>query len=293
MSQERRSLSGWIFDSANSLFIMFLMILMLYPFWYMIAGSLSDPVAIFGQRGLLLWPKGFSLDAYRAVFGNKLIWSGYRNTLLYLVAGTTVNLLLTAFGAYALSRRGVYFRNLIMGMIVFTMFFDGGLIPRYFLVYRLGLIDNRLALILPGAIGTMNMIIMRTAFAGISESMEESARIDGANDFTILFRIMIPIAMPVVAVMILFYGVGHWNAWFDAMIYLSKRNLYPLQLVLREILINHSTDMTTGTVGTDVQPIGETIKFATIIVATVPVLVIYPFLQRYFVKGVMIGSLKE
>ena len=223
-----------------------------------------------------------------------MIWIGYRNTSFYMIAGTTLNMLLTAFGAYVLSRKGVLFRNIMMGMIVFTMFFDGGLIPRYFLVKNLGLIDNRLALILPGAIATMNLIIMRTAFANIPDSIEESARIDGADDFTILFRIVIPMSLPVMAVMVLFYGVGHWNAWFDAMIYLTKRTLYPLQFVLREILISSSTEsMSTGTMGGDVEPIGETIKFATIIMATVPVMLIYPFLQRYFVKGVMIGSTKR
>lgn len=184
-------------------------------------------------------------------------------------------------------------KNPIMFLIVFTMFFNGGLIPTYLLVNNLGLLDSRWALIIPSAMSAYNLIIMRTSFQGIPVSLEESAKLDGANDFTVLFRIVLPLSMPVVAVMILFYGVGHWNSWFNALIYLRTRDLYPLQLILREILITNSTDsMMTGVGGADKMPIGETIKYATIIVATIPILLLYPFLQKYFVKGVMIGAIK-
>jgi putative aldouronate transport system permease protein len=185
-------------------------------------------------------------------------------------------------------------KNPIMMLIVFTMFFSGGLIPNYLLVSELGMLNTRWALIIPGAISTYNLIIMRTSFQGIPASLEESAKIDGANDFTILFRIILPLSLPIVSVMILFYGVSHWNAWFNALLYLRDRDLYPLQLVLREILITNSTDsMTTGASDIDKALISETIKYAAIIVATVPVLFLYPFLQKYFVKGVMIGAVKE
>lgn len=181
-----------------------------------------------------------------------------------------------------------------MFFIVFTMFFSGGLIPSYLLVTGLGMLDSLWALIIPGAVSAFNLIIMRTAFQGIPVSLEESAKLDGANDFTVLVRIILPLSLTVIAVMILFYGVGHWNSWFGALIYLRDRDLYPLQLVLLEILITNSTDsMLTAAGPADKMPIGETIKYATIIVATVPILLLYPFLQKYFVKGVMIGAIKE
>jgi putative aldouronate transport system permease protein len=181
-----------------------------------------------------------------------------------------------------------------MFMIVVTMFFQGGLIPTYLLVSNLGLVDTPWAMIIPGAINTWNLIIMRTSFQAVPASLEESAKIDGANEWTIMWRIILPLSIPVMAVMVLFYAVGHWNAWFNAMIYLRDRNLYPLQLILREILITNSTDsMMTNASGVDKMPISETIKYATIMVATIPILVLYPFLQKYFVKGVMIGALKE
>jgi len=200
---------------------------------------------------------------------------------------------MTSLGAYALSRQNFLWKNPIMFGIVFTMFFSGGLIPTFLLVNKIGLLDSRWALIIPAAMSTYNLIIMRTSFQGIPASLEESAKLDGANDFTVLFRIVMPLSMPVIAVMILFYGVAHWNSWFSALIYIRSRDLFPLQLILREILITNNTDsMMTGVGGGDRMPIGETIKYATIIVSTIPVLCLYPFLQKYFVKGVMIGAIK-
>ncbi|MCZ8518932.1 MULTISPECIES: carbohydrate ABC transporter permease [Paenibacillus] len=290
----RRTTGEKVFDGTNAMFMVLLSLLTLYPFLYVAFASLSDPAELMQHRGLLLMPDGFSLDAYKAVFDNPMIPAGYRNTLFYVAAGTAINLFMTSLGAYVLSRKGVYFRNALMFLIVLTMFFQGGLIPTYLLVSSLGMIDTPWALLLPGAISTWNLIIMRTSFQAVPVSLEESARIDGANDWTILFRVIIPLSLPVMAVMILFYGVGHWNAWFGAMIYLRDRELYPLQLVLREILITNSTDnMMTGASSLDKIPVGETIKYATIIVATVPILLLYPFLQKYFVKGVMIGAIKE
>ncbi|WP_409342397.1 carbohydrate ABC transporter permease [Paenibacillus sp. MBLB4367] len=289
----KRSFGERTFDLFNILFMVVLSIVTIYPFLYVLFASLSDPSWIVKVRGLIWYPKGLNFEAYRLVFNNPSILTGYANTILYVVAGTVLNILMTSLGAYALSRQNVMWKNPIMFMIVFTMFFSGGLIPTYLLVDGLGMLDNRLALIIPTAMSAYNLIIMRTAFQGIPVSLEESAKLDGANDFTILFRIVLPLSMPVVAVMILFYGVGHWNAWFNALIYLRTRDLYPLQLILREILITNSTDsMMTGVGGGDKMPIGETIKYATIIVATIPILCLYPFLQKYFVKGVMIGAVK-
>ncbi|AEE95363.1 carbohydrate ABC transporter permease [Mahella australiensis] len=290
----KKSIGERIFDVFNTALMILLMVVTLYPFLHVFFASISDPTAVVQHRGLLLWPEGFTAGAYKLVFKNPMIPVGYKNTLIYVLAGTTINIFMTTLGAYGLSRRNVYFKNHIMFLITFTMFFSGGLIPTYLLVKDLGMTDTRWALLIPNAISAYNLIIMRTSFAGVPVSLEESAKLDGANDFTVLFRIILPLSMPVVAVMILFYGVNHWNSWFNAMIYLRDRQLFPLQLVLREILISNSTDtMIAGSAGLDREPIGETVKYATIIVATVPILFIYPFLQRYFVKGVMIGAIKE
>jgi putative aldouronate transport system permease protein len=272
-----------------------LMVVTLYPFLYVLFASLSDPAAMMQNRGLLFAPLGFTLGAYKAVLDNPMILVGYRNTLFYVVAGTSINMVMTVLGAYALSRKNVMLKNPVMFMIVFTMFFNGGMIPTFLLVGQtLGLQDTPWALILPGAISTMNLIILRSAFETVPIALEEAARIDGANDFQILWHVVLPMSLPALAVILLFYAVGMWNAWFGAMIYLRNRELYPLQLVLREILVMSNTEaMTTGASSGDVFQIGETIKYATIIVATLPVLFIYPFLQRYFVKGVMIGAIKE
>lgn len=283
-----------LFDWSNISILTLLSVVTLYPFVYVLFASFSDPAQFIQHRGVMLWPEGWTWESYRLVFANPNIMSGYANTLFYVVVGTTLNLLFTAMGAYGLSRKNVMWKNAIMFLIVLTMFFEGGLIPKYILMLNLGLIDSRWALIIPSAISTWNLIVMRTAFQGVPVSLEESARIDGANDFSILFRVVIPLSLPVMAVMVLFYGVTHWNKWFEALIYLRNRDLYPLQLILREILIQNNTEsMMTDVAGGDKMPVGETIKYATIIVATVPILLLYPFLQKYFVKGVMIGALKE
>ncbi|KRE86488.1 sugar ABC transporter permease [Paenibacillus sp. Soil766] len=289
----RRSWGEQLFDLSNSLFLILLSLFTLYPFVYVLFASFSDPTWAMQVRGLIWYPKGLNWEAYRMVFQNPSIITGYTNTLMYVVLGTSLNILMTSFGAYALSRQQLMWKNPVMFLIVFTMFFNGGLIPTYLLINDLGMVDSRLALIIPAAMSAYNLIIMRTAFMGVPVSLEESAKLDGANDFTVLFRVILPLSMPVVAVMILFYGVAHWNSWFSALIYLRTRDLYPLQLILREILITNSTDsMMTNIGGSDKVPTGETIKYATIIVATAPILFLYPFLQKYFVKGVMIGAIK-
>lgn len=291
--QIKRSMGEIAFETSNIIFLAALSLATIYPLLYVLFASISDPTAIVKHTGILIKPLGFSLDAFKAVFDNPMILTGYLNTLFYVAIGTTINILMTSLGAYGLSRENVLWKNPIMMMIVFTMFFSGGLIPSFLLIKNLGLLDSRWALIFPAAMSAWNLIIMRTSFQGVPVSLEESAKLEGANDFTILFRIILPLSMPTVAVMILFYGVGHWNAWFNALIYLRTRELFPLQLILREILISNSTDsMMTGVGGADKMPVGETIKYATIIVATGPILLLYPFLQKYFVKGVMIGAVK-
>jgi putative aldouronate transport system permease protein len=290
----RNRLGDYLFMAANGVFLTSIVAVTLYPFIFVLFASISDSTLMAQHMGFLVAPLGFSLGSYKLVLSNPMILAGYTNTLVYMSLGTFLNLLMTSLGAYVLSRKGLMLRNLIMFFIVFTMFFSGGLIPYYLVVRGLGLANRMWALILPTAISTYNLIIMRTGFAQIPDSMEESAKIDGASDYRVLFQIIIPLAMPVVAVMILFYSVGHWNSWFPAMIFLRTRDKYPLQLVLREILIASSTDsMTTEASSSDKEPIGETVKYATIITATLPILFVYPFLQRYFIKGIMIGALKE
>lgn len=290
----KRSFGEKSFDLFNTLLMLLLCFVTLYPFLYVLFASFSNPADVAQHRGLLYSPIGFNSGAYKAVFDNPMIAKGYQNTLFYVVAGTAINLFMTSLGAYALSRRNLYFKNHIMFLIVITMVFSGGLIPSYLLIGNLGMLNTPWALLIPGAISTFNLIIMRTAFQGVPVSLEESAKMDGANDLTILFRVVVPLSMPVIAVMILWYAVGHWNSYFSALIYLRDRELYPLQLILREILITNSTDnMMTGASAGDKIPIGETIKYATIIVSTLPILCLYPFLQKYFVKGVMIGAIKE
>lgn len=284
-----------IFHIANTLVMIVMIIITLYPFWYVAVSSISDSRALMRFSGVLLTPQGFSLEAYAMVFKNPNIITGYANTFIIAIGGTVLNLIMTSLGAYVLSRKGINWTRPVMLMIVFTMFFSGGLIPVFLLVNNwLQLGNTLLAVIVPGLISTWNLIILRTSFSSVPESLIESAWLDGANDMTILFRVVIPLSLPVMAVMILFYGVGHWNSWFNAMVYLRDRELYPLQLILREILIQNDTRYMIGGGADmeDVEGVAESIKYATIMVATLPILAVYPFLQKYFVKGVMIGSIK-
>ncbi len=286
----KRSRGEEIFNVFNIIILSLLMLACVYPFWYVICASFSKSSLMMGHSGALIKPLGFSLAAYNKVFENDSIWIGYGNTIIYVVAGTVLNIVMTVMAAYFLSRKNIPGRTPIMLLIMFTMYFSGGMIPGFLNIQQLGLYDSRLVLIVTGAISTFNLIIMRTAMASIDASMEESARLDGANHFTILFKIMLPLTKATVAVLVLYYGVAHWNSWFNAMIYLEDKMKEPLQLVLRQILIiNDLSDMG---VGEDTEMVSETIKHATIIVSTVPILALYPFLQKYFVKGMMVGAVK-
>jgi putative aldouronate transport system permease protein len=290
----RRSAGGLVFDICNSCFLIVLSVVMLYPFIHIVFASISDGYLLMAHTGLMWRPLGLSLGAYQKVWENPMIVRGYLNTLFIVTVGTALNLLMTAMGAYVLSRRNVYWQKPMMVAVVVTMFFSGGLVPFYLLVMGLGLYNSLWSVIVAFAINAYNLIIMRTYFHGIPESLEESARIDGANDFTILFRVILPVATPVLATIGLFYGVSRWNGWFYTMIFLKDRIKYPIALILREILVIGSMeDMMTGQNLRDKEAIAETIKYATTVVATVPILLVYPFLQKYFVKGALLGSLKE
>lgn len=289
----KKTFGDYCFTFFFGAIMIFLALITAYPFLYVLFASLSDPNKYLAYKGILLKPIDFTLQSYKAVLNNPNILIGYKNTLFIVVVGTAINIVFTSMGAYFLSRKGPLWKTPVMVLIVITMFVDGGLIPGYLLIKELGLYDSLWALILPGAISTFNMIIMRTAFQGIPDSLEESAKIDGANDWVILFKLILPLSLPTIAVIGLFYAVGHWNSWFSANIYLQTKTKFPLQLILRDIVINSQTEeMTMGAAMGNSYAMGFTIKYATVIVATLPILVIYPFIQKYFVKGVMIGSLK-
>ncbi len=265
----------------------------LYPMLYVAFASVSDGDKLLSFRGLLWRPLGFTVEAYKRAAANPSIWLGYANTLKLVAGGVALNLSMTILGAYILSRRNVLWSSPLMFAVVFTMFFQSGLIPFYLVVKDTGMMNTLGSLLLPFSIKTFHLIIMRTAFLSLPRSIEESAQIDGAGHWTMMVKIVVPLSMPVIAVMILYTAVDKWNMWFYASIFIQDRSLYPLQLVLREILIQNLTDNLSSGAGVgEARKLGETIKYATIMIATVPVLLGYPFLQKYFVKGVMVGAIK-
>ncbi len=291
----KRSIGSKIFDIFNHIFMIGIILVTLYPMYYVLVSSLSDSGSLIGTRGLVLFPKGLNIASYKAVFSNPNIFTGYRVTIFVVVVGTVLSIITTAIGAFLITRKTFKARKALSYMMVFTMYFSGGMIPTYLMVYKyLHLGDSLWALILPMLVSTYNLLIMKANFESIPDSLEEAAKIDGAGDILILFRIILPLSMSVIAVMVLYYGVAYWNSWFNAMMYLRTRTKFPLQLILREILISNdvtSMDVGNSSVG-DRYSIGESIKYATIIVATAPILCLYPFIQKYFVKGVMIGAVK-
>ena len=287
---ENRSPGDRIFIGTVYIITGLMALMCLYPMLHVLFASISDPIRLMQHTGVILKPLGFSLEGYKIVLKNPNIPVSYLNTIIYVVVGTSINILMTTLGAYALSRKGYMFKKTITLLIVFTMYFNGGLIPNFLLVKALGMYNTIWALVVPGAISTWNLIVMKTCFQAIPVSLEESARLDGANDFVILLKVFLPLSKATMAVMLLFYAVTQWSSWFNAMIYLSDRKKFPLQLIMREILIANSTSG--NTMDSDVMFLEEVVKYATIIVSTVPVLCIYPFVQKYFVKGVMIGAVK-
>lgn len=283
-----------LFGFINSLLLVMILLIVLYPLVFVLSASISNPAAV--SRGeLWLFPKEITFVGYQKVFQNREILTGYGNTILYTVIGTSINLLMTILAAFPLSRTNLPGRNVIMFALVFTMFFSGGLIPSYLVVKKLGLLNSMWALVLPGAVSVYNIIIMRTFFrTSVPYEVQEAAMIDGCTTLQILYRIMLPLSMPIIAVMVLFYSVDHWNSYFSALIYLTDRDKFPLQLILREILIQNQMDKMAGGASALSEQImyGQAIKYAVVIVANLPVFLLYPFLQRYFVKGMTIGAIK-
>lgn len=268
------------------------LIVVLYPLVYIVSSSLSSPAAVSSGR-VWLWPVEFSLMGYETVFRNEQVLTGYANSLFYMVAGTLISVAMTIMIAYPLSRRTFFGRGALMVFITFTMLFAGGLIPTYLVVKGLGLIDTRWALLIPNAIWVWQVIIARTFFQNsIPEELSEASEIDGCSDIRFIFSIILPLSKPIVAVLCLMYAVGQWNAYFDALIYLKTQELYPLQLILRSILVLNNGGSMDASEMVQRQQLIDLMKYSLIVVASLPVLLIYPFVQRYFVQGMMIGSIK-
>ena len=294
-SFSRQSRGDKIFNVINGLLIAVVLIMIIYPLWFVIIASVSDPAKVLGGQ-VILMPRKFTLEGYRMVFRDPMIMTGYRNTLFYTVTGTAINLVMTILAAYPLSRKDWVGRGFFMGVLMFTMFFSGGIIPTYLMMNSLGMINTVWAMILPGAVSVYNTIIMRTFFVNsIPPELQEAAQVDGCSNTRLLLQIVLPLSKQILAVMVLFYGVAHWNAFFNALIYLTESKRYPLQLVLRSILIQNTASQymlgDLDTMGSRVM-MAETIKYALIIVSTLPMMILYPFLQRFFEKGVMVGAVK-
>ena len=289
----RESMSRRVFLVVNTIMLALIGFACFAPMWHVLCCSISDPTVLAREGGFHLWPVApFSLAGYQAVLSYRNIAVGYMNTIFYVVVGTALNLALTIVAAYVLSRKRFLPGRGIMLLLTFTMLFNGGLIPTYLVYVRLGLINTRLAVLLSTAFNVFNMVILRTSFQGIPEALEESARLDGANDLVILTRIILPLSKASVAVITLFVAVTIWNSWFTSAIYQMDRNMWPIQMFLREVLINNSQKSLEAGAKASAMELQILVKYAIIIVATLPILCIYPFVQKYFVKGVLIGSVK-
>lgn len=281
------------------IFIALSLLVVLYPLIYIVSASISSPQYV-NSGEMWLWPKGITFEGYTTILANNSIWRGYLNTILYTALGTAINLAVTLPCAYALSRPEFYGKKLYMNFMLLTMFLSGGLIPTYLLVKNLGMIDTVWAMVIPNAASVYNIVVTRSFFQStIPREMEEAAIIDGCSDFKLFIKIILPLSMPIIAVMGLFYGVGHWNSYFNALIYLSDKSMYPLQMVLREILVMQDLSSNSTNVSASMaemmhskQQLVQVIKYGVMLVSTLPVIIVYPFLQKYFVKGVMVGSLK-
>lgn len=288
----KASVGSRIFDGCNITLMVFICVIMLYPLWYVVCCSFSDPMRLMKHRGILLSPLGFTLHGYEIVLNYQAIWKAYAVTIFEVVVGTSFNMVFSVLFAFVLSRKNLMWHKLITLLAVFTMYFSGGMIPTYLVVKAVGLYDSIWALIFPGLISTYNVIILRTAFYGIPDELEESAALDGAGKLRILFQIMVPLIKPSIAAISLFYAVGHWNEWTSALLYIRNADLRPLQIVLRSILIQGENIEVTGGQDLQTELNNSLLKYCVIVVSTVPILIVYPFIQKYFTNGVMVGAVK-
>ena len=293
----RLCFSDKLFYCLTTAFLAFFMLIVLLPLINIVACSFSGSYAVSAGQVYLL-PKKFTLKGYKTVFNYRGIWRAYGMTFFYTIVGTVINLAMTMLCAYPLSQRDLPLKGPVIGLMTFTMFFGGGLIPSYILVMKLKLLNTVWAMMIPGAMSVYNMILARTFMQGIPNDLWEASQLDGCNEFTYFRTVVLPLSSTLLSVLMLFYGVGHWNSYFDAMIYLNDSKLYPLQLVLRDILVVNSMDMSSMQNSTNYadqearEALAQLMKYALIIVSSVPVLVLYPFLKKYFAKGIMLGSLK-
>lgn len=290
----KKSRGDKAFDIALIIIGLLIMVVIAYPLYFVIIASFSQPEAVLGGK-LRFLPIGFNVESYKMVLSERKVWVGYRNTLLYTVLGTCINLVLTTLAAYALSRKDMPWRTPLTFVISFTMLFGGGMIPVYMVVRGLHLTDTIWAMVIPNAIATYNLLVMKNYFqSSIPEELQEAAAIDGCSHFKTLIKVVLPLSTPILAVIVLFYAVGHWNAFFNAVIYLRNQELFPLQIVLRDILLQNSLEAVGGDLTGMYEKVmrGETMKYALIIVASAPVIIMYPFVQKYFVKGIMVGAIK-
>ena len=286
-------LSRKVFVVCNSIFLFLMMVITLYPLWLQFITSISHGLEVM-KGGVTLLPRNPTLETYKTIVRGELFMY-MKNTIVYTVVGTVINLVMSCLCAYPLARKTFSGRKFFTMLVTFTMFFSGGMIPLYLTVKQFGMMDTIWALVLPGAISTYNMIVIRTAFQSIPDSLIESAQLDGANDLIILWKIVVPLSKATLATMLLFYAVTHWNSYFDAMLYINKKEMYPLQIMLRNMLIGGLFNEETAIAGANADSFAvtdATLRSAAIIVTTLPILVVYPFVQRYFVKGVMIGGVK-
>ena len=300
MAIRNKSVGSRIFDLINILFFAAVIVACIMPVWHVVCASFSDASWVLNQTGIIWRISGFNVNGYKLVFQNNSIWTGFANTIFYVVTGTLLSMLLTVMGAYAFSRKDFLWSNPVMFGISFTMMFSGGMIPSYILVTQtLHMYDSRLAMIIPTAMNAFNLIIIRTAMQNVPASLEESAMLDGAGRFTILFKIVLPLIKATLATVMLYMVVGQWNSWFNALIYLRTRTKFPLQLILRDIIItatdtakNSGNTIDSSSISGDLTLYKQLIKYCTIVVSTVPMFIFYPFLQKYFESGVMIGAIK-
>ncbi|MGO4495221.1 carbohydrate ABC transporter permease [Paenibacillus sp. 2RAB27] len=286
----RGSFGGKLFDAANVIFLVLITLLTLYPFWDSLIVSIT-PIQESLSSSIHLYPQSITFEAYTYILGLKQLWVSYKVSVIVTVLGTLISMIATLLAAYALSKKQLPGGRIIMFAIVFTMMFGGGIIPNYLVVKQLGIINSMWAMMIPAAIQTYNLILMRSFFSSVPESLEESARIDGCNDFGILLRIIVPLSMPAIATISLFYAVSKWNEFFTAVMYVTDKEIWPLQLFLRSMLIDNEAAFQSG--GDSPFLLGQSIKMATIMISTIPVMLIYPFFQRYFVQGVTLGAVKE
>ena len=287
--KKKKSAEDIVLDIVIGVILICFSLICLYPIWFVLMASFSDSTSVVMSHGLLFWPKNFSLTAYALVFENKLFVSGFVNSIKLLCMSLPINIVLTLMCGYFLSCDGMMLKKPITAMIIFTMYFSGGMVPNYMNVKDLGLYNTLWAVVLTGALSVYNSFICRSAIQGIPDSLKESAYLDGANDLQIIFKVILPLIKPTLAVLTMYYGVGLWSNWFKASIYLKDNSKVPIQNVLRSVLIlGKEASMESGYV--DVY--AETIKYAAIVITTVPILFIYPFLQKYFTKGVLVGAVK-